>query len=133
MFNEKNKTRIFDFMPTNKDLFKSPREVYEEMQTWTDSGNCPEYVDVVTDPINNESLFCLPVHGYFFFETVHGESGALILDEYNMYIPKHMLSTFREFSDEEIEAVKQNHLGISLYLYDSKQRKDCVGVSLHDI
>lgn len=133
MFAEKNKVKIFDFTPKNKDVFKSTREVYDEMRTWTDNDSCPDYVDVIVDPDTNESIFCLPVHGYFFFDTVHGESGALMLNEYNMYIPKHMLSVFREFTTEEIEAVRQNHLGISLYLYDSKQRKECVGISLHDI
>lgn len=131
MFNEKNKTILFDFEPENKDMFKSTKEVYSELENM-DTDNLPDFIKIDTES-NQDSNFILPVHGYFFFETVHGASGALLLDKYNMYIPKHMLDIFRSMSYDEIKAIEEGHLGISLYLYDSKQRKECVGIKLHDI
>lgn len=125
MFEEKNHVKFFEFEPQEKDTFKSPLEVKTDLEQGK--------LDSMTVVNSEESFKVLPCHGYFFFETVHGDSGALLLDRYNCYIPKHMLQLFKGFGDDEIKAIKNGNLGISFYAYDSKQRKNCVGIRLHDI
>lgn len=121
MFNELNKTgNQFDYVPKNKDVFKSTIEYKKSI----DDGSCE-------NTEGKEGVY--PVHGYFFFTTIHGDSGAMLMEDCNVYIPKHMLSIFKGFGETENNAIKEGKLGISLYSYDSKKRADCVGVELHDI
>lgn len=125
MFNEMNKTgNLFENAPKHDDFISTIEFQKKRVDNgdWnkpcgkTDKGN-PIYA----------------VHGYFFFETVHGDSGALILDDCNLYIPKHLLKLFKDMNEENIQAVKDGKLGITLYEYDSKKRADCVGINLVDL
>lgn len=116
MFNEMNKGNIeFNYQPKFKDIFLSTKSFY-----------------VVTNDVDNESLY--QVHGFFFFDTQYGESGALILDNCNVYIPKHLVDTFKEIKKDPkaVQAVKDGMLGITLHTYKS-HGKDCVGLNLVDI
>lgn len=116
MFNEMNKGNIeFDFQPKFKDIFLSTKSFY-----------------VVTNDKDVEGVY--QVHGFFFFDTQYGDSGAMILDNCNVYIPKHMIDTFKDIKKnrQAIQAIKDGGLGISLHTYKS-HGKECVGINLVDI
>lgn len=114
MFNEKNKGGIeWNFKADNDDLFLSTKDFYK-----------------VTDDKDRNQTF--RVHGYFFFDTQYGTGGAFIMKQCNLYIPKHLIDTIKDFSDDEIQAIKNGGLGITLHIYKSHGKK-CVGVNLCDI
>lgn len=116
MFGEMNKGNIeFSYQPQFKDIFLSTKSFY-----------------IVTNDSDNEALY--QVHGFFFFDTQYGESGALILDKCNVYIPKHLIDTFKDIkkNPQAVQAVKDGKLGITLHTYKS-HGKDCVGLNLVDI
>lgn len=122
MFGEMNKKgNQFDFVPENKDLFMGTIEYFDKILEGEDDDHKESKV--------------VPCYGFFFFDTVNGDSGAMILPECNVYIPKHLLDTFRKIGDnpEQVQAVKDGKLGVSFHKYDSKKRKNCVGVNLVDI
>lgn len=132
MFGELNKQgNKFDYTAKNKGAFKSTIEYLKDIQ----NGKCEntevmkDYEDVTLK--TKDDVY--PIHGYFFFETVHGDSGAIILEDVNVYIPKHLLPLFRDFTDDMDNAIRENKCGVSFYEYDSKKRADCVGIRLHDI
>lgn len=121
MFNEMNKKgNLFDYTPDDKDKFVGTIEYFNEVMTGDDDDKESQVV---------------PCHGCFFFDTVNGASGAMILPQCNVYIPKHLLKTFQDICDdpEKVQAVKDGKLGVSFHKYDSKKRKNCVGVNLVDI
>lgn len=116
MFNEMNKNNIdFDYKPEFKDIFLSTKSFY-----------------LVTNDKDNESVY--QVHGFFFFNTQYGESGALIMDKCNLYIPKHLIETFKGIKKypETVQAVKDGQLGVTMHTYKS-HGKECVGLNLVDI
>lgn len=114
MFNEKNKGAIdWNYKTENEDIFLSTKDFYK-----------------VTNDIDYERFY--RVHGFFFFDTQYGDSGALITSKCYIYIPKHAVEIFKGFTEEEINAVKQGCLGISLHTYKSHGR-NCVGINLEDI
>lgn len=122
MFGELNKKgNQFDFVPENKDLFMGTIEYFDKVLSGDDN-----------DDKESRVVTC---HGFFFFDTVNGDSGAMILPECNVYIPKHLLDTFRKIGDnpEQVQAVKDGKMGVTFHKYDSKKRKNCVGVNLVDI
>lgn len=121
----------FDYTARNNDTFKSTIDYLKDIS----EGKCDnkEVIKGFEDNTSKEKVDAYPVHGYFFFETVHGDSGALLLEDCNLYIPKHMLKIFKDMTEEQDNAIRDGKLGISFYEYNSKKRADCVGIKLHDI
>lgn len=116
MFGEMNKSNIeFDYQPKFKDIFLSTKAFY-----------------VVTNDKDIGGVY--QVHGFFFFDTEYGDSGAMILDNCNVYMPKHMIEIFKDIrnNSQAVQAVKDGKLGITLHTYKS-HGKECVGVNLVDI
>lgn len=131
MFGELNQRTKFDYTARNKDTFKSTIEYLKDIAEGKNDNK--EVIKGFEDKTLKEKKDVYPVHGYFFFDTVHGESGALLLEDCNVYIPKHLLKLFKDMTDEQNNAIRDGKLGISFYEYDSKKRADCVGITLHDI
>lgn len=114
MFAEKNKGNYdWGFKAENEDLYLSTKDFYK-----------------VTNDVDEEGIY--RIHGYFFFETQYGESGAMILRNCNVYIPKHSVSTFKGFTEQEKDAIKNGECGITLHTYKSHNKK-CVGINFADI
>lgn len=116
MFQEMNKGNVdFDYTCEYKDIFLNTKDFYN-----------------LVDDKNNQRTYI--VHGYFFFDSDYGKSGAMILDKCNLYLPKHTVEVFEEISKdpEKIQAVKEGKLGITLHAYKS-HGKDCIGINLVDV
>lgn len=122
MFEEMNKKgNLFDYKNEDPDLFMGTIEYFDTKLKGEDD--------------DEKETQVVPCYGFFFFDTVNGDSGAMILPECNVYIPKHLLPTFNKIAEnpEQVQAIKDGKLGVSFHKYDSKKKKGCVGVDLIDI
>lgn len=116
MFTDYNPTAgKYNYKPTHDDLFYNVAEFYR-MVGYDEEGG----------------LFQL--HGVFFFDTQYGESGALILDECCVYVPKNWVGTFRRIDNdaEMSNALASGKCAISLSKYKA-HGKQCTGFKLVDV